>query len=87
MGVGLVDSKYSLYRELNRKLNWIFTDRAAETSIYLQALQNKEEKQIIMQLMIRTDLSCLKLILQATRRSFAIHFTVRHIVPTPTLLF
>lgn len=44
VGVGLVDSKYSLYRELNRRLNWIFTDRAAEISRYLQTLQNNEEK-------------------------------------------
>lgn len=44
VGVGLIDSKYSLYRELNRRLNWLFTDRAAEISIYLQALKNKEEK-------------------------------------------
>lgn len=44
VGVGLVDSKYSLYRELNRGLNWIFTDRAAKTSIHLKALQKKEGK-------------------------------------------
>lgn len=35
VGVGLVDSKYSLYRELNRGVNWLFTDRAAEINSYL----------------------------------------------------
>lgn len=42
VGVGMVDSKYSLYRELNRRINWLFTDRCAEITLYLHALQNSE---------------------------------------------
>lgn len=32
VGVGFVDSKYSLYREANRGLQWLFTNNAAEIS-------------------------------------------------------
>lgn len=39
VGVGMVDSKYSLYRELNRGINWLFTNQAAEVSLCLQSLQ------------------------------------------------
>ncbi|WP_131795586.1 glycerophosphodiester phosphodiesterase [Fluoribacter gormanii] len=35
IGVGMVDSKYSLYRELNRGINWLFTNRASEINSYL----------------------------------------------------
>jgi len=35
-GVGFVNSKYSLYRELNRGINWIFTNNAMKLSHYLQ---------------------------------------------------
>jgi glycerophosphoryl diester phosphodiesterase len=38
VGVGFVDSKYSLYRELNRDINWIFTNRAVKVSSYLRSL-------------------------------------------------
>ncbi|WP_133127634.1 glycerophosphodiester phosphodiesterase [Legionella nagasakiensis] len=37
-GVGFVDSKYSLYRELNRGLRFLFTNKAAATSAFLQEL-------------------------------------------------
>ncbi|AWN72905.1 glycerophosphodiester phosphodiesterase family protein [Legionella anisa] len=36
VGVGMVDSKYSLYRELNRGVNWLFTNRADELNAYLR---------------------------------------------------
>ncbi|WP_454784810.1 glycerophosphodiester phosphodiesterase [Legionella sp. WA2024007413] len=36
IGVGMVDSKYSLYRELNRGINWLFTNRANEVNSYLR---------------------------------------------------
>ncbi len=36
VGVGMVDSKYSLYRELNRGINWLFTNRAAAVAFYLR---------------------------------------------------
>ncbi|HHF7375412.1 glycerophosphodiester phosphodiesterase [Legionella bozemanae] len=36
VGVGMVDSKYSLYRELNRGINWLFTNRADELTVYLR---------------------------------------------------
>lgn len=36
VGVGMVDSKYSLCRELNRGINWLFTNRAAAVKAYLQ---------------------------------------------------
>ncbi|PWY53938.1 glycerophosphodiester phosphodiesterase [Legionella qingyii] len=35
IGVGMVDSKFSLYRELNRGINWLFTNRASEVNSYL----------------------------------------------------
>lgn len=35
-GVGFVDSRYSLYRELNRGVTWVFTNRAVEVSSYLK---------------------------------------------------
>lgn len=38
VGVGFVDSKNSLYREINRGLDWIFTNNAKEVSGYLQEL-------------------------------------------------
>lgn len=38
-GVGFVDSKNSLYRELNRKISWIFTNKAVRISEYLNALR------------------------------------------------
>mgnify|MGYP000007460323 CR=1 FL=1 len=38
VGVGFVDSKYSLYRELNRGIPWLFTNNASEVSPYLQSL-------------------------------------------------
>ncbi|WP_040534587.1 glycerophosphodiester phosphodiesterase [Legionella drancourtii] len=41
VGVGFVDSKYSLYRELNRGISWIFTNRAVRVSPYLQSLQTR----------------------------------------------
>lgn len=31
-GVGFVDSRYSLYRELNREINYVFTNRAQKVS-------------------------------------------------------
>ncbi|MGC1183032.1 glycerophosphodiester phosphodiesterase [Legionella sp.] len=40
VGVGFVDSKYSLYRELNKGMHWIFTNRAEQVSLYLQSLLN-----------------------------------------------
>lgn len=40
-GVGFVDSRYSLYRELNRGIHWIFTNQAAKVSHYLHYLQTK----------------------------------------------
>lgn len=39
-GVGFVNSKNSLYRELNRELNWLFTNKADRLSQYLQDLLN-----------------------------------------------
>lgn len=38
VGVGFVDSKYSLYRELNRGIPWVFSNRAVRVSAYLQSL-------------------------------------------------
>lgn len=35
IGVGQIDSKYSMYRELNRGINLLFTNRAAEIQVYL----------------------------------------------------
>lgn len=40
-GVGIVDSKYSLYRELHRGLDLIFTNQAAALVNYIQELQQK----------------------------------------------
>lgn len=37
-GVGFVDSKYSLYRELNRNIHWLFTNQAIKVSAYLRSL-------------------------------------------------
>lgn len=37
-GVGFVDSKYSLYREMNRGVHWIFTNSAVPVSHYLHQL-------------------------------------------------
>ncbi|ARG98758.1 glycerophosphodiester phosphodiesterase [Legionella micdadei] len=39
VGVGMVDSKFSLYRELNRGLKWVFTNNAAPMVQYLKELQ------------------------------------------------
>jgi glycerophosphoryl diester phosphodiesterase len=38
VGVGIVDSKMSLYRELNRDVDWIFTNQAAQMSSLLKNL-------------------------------------------------
>lgn len=40
-GVGFVNSKNSLFRELNRGVHWIFTNQAASVSYYLQRLRNE----------------------------------------------
>lgn len=40
-GVGFVDSKYSLYRELHRGIHWVFTNQAVKLRHYLDHLQNK----------------------------------------------
>lgn len=37
-GVGFVDSRNSLYRELNRGIHWVFTNEAVKVSHYLQQL-------------------------------------------------
>lgn len=39
VGVGFVDSKYSLYRELNRDIHYLFTNRAESISTHLKALR------------------------------------------------
>ena len=39
-GVGFVDSKFSLYRELNRGIDLVFTNNAAGVVNYLQALKH-----------------------------------------------
>ncbi|KTD24121.1 MULTISPECIES: glycerophosphodiester phosphodiesterase [Legionella] len=39
VGVGMVDSKFSLHRELNRELKWIFSDNVAPLTRYLKELQ------------------------------------------------
>ncbi|STY31762.1 glycerophosphoryl diester phosphodiesterase [Legionella wadsworthii] len=36
VGVGMVDSQNSLYRELNRGINWLFTNRAEKLNLYLR---------------------------------------------------
>lgn len=43
VGVGMVDSKYSLYRELNRGINWLFTNRAEEVNFYLRHFEHAIE--------------------------------------------
>ncbi|KTD44898.1 glycerophosphoryl diester phosphodiesterase [Legionella quateirensis] len=43
-GVGFVNSKNSLYRELNRGINWIFTNQAIEVSQYLHQLRSEKNK-------------------------------------------
>ncbi len=42
IGVGFVDSKFSLYRELNRDLGWLFTNKAALISRHLAQLTKKD---------------------------------------------
>lgn len=39
-GVGFVNSRNSLYRELNRGINWIFTNKAVSVSQYMRQLQS-----------------------------------------------
>jgi glycerophosphoryl diester phosphodiesterase len=39
VGVGFVDSKYSLYREIQRGLQWIFSDNVLDVTAYLKELQ------------------------------------------------
>lgn len=43
VGVGMVDSKNSLYRELNRGINWLFTNRAEAMNIYLRQFKHAVE--------------------------------------------
>jgi glycerophosphoryl diester phosphodiesterase len=38
-GVGLINSKNSLYRELNRDINWLFTNEAQQVCHYLHLLK------------------------------------------------
>lgn len=38
-GIGFVDSKFSLYREMNRGIAWIFTNQASKVSQYLKELE------------------------------------------------
>lgn len=38
-GVGFIDSKNTLYRELNRNMIWLFTNKAQQLSQYLTPLQ------------------------------------------------
>lgn len=40
-GVGFVDSKNSLYRELNRGVQWLFTNEAMKINQYLNDLKNR----------------------------------------------
>lgn len=40
-GVGFVDSKNSLYRELNRGIKWLFTNQAMKINQYLHDLKNR----------------------------------------------
>lgn len=42
-GVGFVNSKNSLYRELNRGIKWIFTDQAVAVSQHLLQLRSSDE--------------------------------------------
>ncbi|WP_131782209.1 glycerophosphodiester phosphodiesterase family protein [Legionella gresilensis] len=39
IGVGFIDSKNCLYRELNRGIEWIFSNNVEQVSVYLQELQ------------------------------------------------
>jgi len=41
VGIGFVDSKYGLYRELNRGLNLLFTNNAASVAYYIDKLKSK----------------------------------------------
>ena len=41
LGTGLVTSRFSLYRELNRGVNWVFTNHALKLGAIRQALLNK----------------------------------------------
>ncbi|WP_298623297.1 glycerophosphodiester phosphodiesterase family protein [uncultured Legionella sp.] len=43
-GVGFVNSKNSLYRELNRGIDWLFTDQAVAVSRHLLQLRSEQEK-------------------------------------------
>lgn len=43
-GVGFIDSKYSLYREINRGHSWIFTNNAACVAPILHKLQQNGER-------------------------------------------
>ncbi|WED42974.1 glycerophosphodiester phosphodiesterase [Legionella cardiaca] len=44
VGVGMIASKFGLYRELNRDIQWLFSDNVALMSAYLRAL--KEEARL-----------------------------------------
>ena len=44
VGVGFVDSRFSLYRELNRGIQWIFSNEAEKVSQYLQTLRTEKGK-------------------------------------------
>lgn len=46
VGVGFVNSKNSLYRELNRDISWLFTNKAVLVSRYLKELQQAVEQKI-----------------------------------------
>lgn len=43
VGIGLIDSKYNLYREINRDIQWIFTDKAAQIADCLKKIQKNAE--------------------------------------------
>ncbi|MFC3908180.1 glycerophosphodiester phosphodiesterase [Legionella dresdenensis] len=45
-GLGFIDSRYSLYRELNRGLPWLFTNNAAGVCTLLKELQETEATRI-----------------------------------------
>lgn len=38
VGVGFIDSKFSLYREISRGITWLFTNNAQETKYWLDSL-------------------------------------------------
>ncbi|WP_237759234.1 hypothetical protein [Legionella erythra] len=40
VGVGFIDSKNSLYRELNRGIRWVFTNRAEHISALLSKIKS-----------------------------------------------